>query len=68
MDPNVIPLGTRVWVSGYKHLNLPANGFMAVAEDIGGAIRGNRIDIFINADAQSVRNFGFQNVQVKILK
>ncbi|WP_018131083.1 3D domain-containing protein [Effusibacillus pohliae] len=68
VDPKVIPLGTRVWVSGYHHPNLPANGFMAVAEDIGGAIRGNRIDIYINADAQSVRDFGIQTVQVRILK
>ncbi|MFC4766109.1 3D domain-containing protein [Effusibacillus consociatus] len=67
VDPKVIPLGTRVWVSGYQHPNLPANGFMAVAEDIGGAVRGNRIDIYINADAQSLKNFGVQNVQVRIL-
>jgi 3D (Asp-Asp-Asp) domain-containing protein len=67
VDPKVIPLGTRVWVSGYKHPNLPANGFMAVAEDIGGAIRGNRIDIFIDAPDQSVSDFGIQNVQVRII-
>jgi 3D (Asp-Asp-Asp) domain-containing protein/LysM repeat protein len=68
VDPKVIPLGSKVWVSGYNDPNLPAGGFMATAEDTGGAIRGNRIDIYINADDATVRNFGMQNVTVKVLQ
>ncbi len=36
-DPKVIPLGTWLYVSGYGY---------ALAADIGGAIKGNRIDCF----------------------
>src|SRR5699024_5832372 len=36
VDPSVIPLGSRVWVSGYGE---------AIAGDTGGAIKGNRIDL-----------------------
>lgn len=68
VDPNVIPLGTKVYVSGYDSPLLPKGGFVAVAEDTGGAIKGNRIDIFIDAPTHQVRNFGIQNVQVTILK
>ena len=38
VDPNVIPLGSKVWVEGYGH---------AIAGDTGGAIKGNRIDLFV---------------------
>lgn len=37
-DPDVIPLGSKVYVEGYGY---------ATAEDTGGAIQGNRIDVFI---------------------
>lgn len=39
VDPNVIPLGSVVVVDGVEY----------VAEDIGGAIKGNRIDIFMDS-------------------
>src|SRR5690625_5558779 len=43
VDPSVIPLGSRVWVSGYGE---------AIAGDTGGAIKGNRIDLhFPSKDA-----------------
>ena len=36
MDPRVIPLGTRMYIPGYGY---------GVAEDTGGAIIGNMIDL-----------------------
>lgn len=38
VDPKVIPYGTKVTINGREY----------VAEDCGGAIKGNRIDIFVN--------------------
>lgn len=67
VDPRVIPLGTRLWVTGYRSPYLPAGGFLAVARDTGGAIKGNRIDIFIDAPRNEVATFGIQKVQVTIL-
>ncbi len=39
VDPNVIPLGSKVWVEGYGY---------AIAGDTGGAIKGNKIDILVS--------------------
>lgn len=58
VDPSVIPLGTRIYVEGY--------GF-ATAEDTGGAIKGDEIDLFFNT-AQESRYFGRRQVTVYILK
>ena len=68
VDPNVIPLGTLLWVTGYSSPNLPAGGFLAHAVDEGGAIKGDRIDIFINQSESIVSNFGIQPVKAYILK
>lgn len=57
VDPRVIPLGTKVWVEGYGE---------AIAADTGGAIKGNKIDVFIPTDGQA-RNWGVRTVTVKIL-
>jgi uncharacterized protein YabE (DUF348 family) len=58
VDPRVIPLGTRVYVEGY--------GF-AIAEDTGGAIKGNIIDVFLHSPEEA-RNWGVKYVNVYILK
>ncbi|WCS69195.1 hypothetical protein Goe27_00790 [Bacillus phage vB_BsuM-Goe27] len=57
VDPNVIPLGSRVYVEGYGE---------AVAADTGGAIKGNRIDLFIPSQSQAV-DYGKRTVKVDIL-
>ncbi|GEN55356.1 G5 and 3D domain-containing protein [Halobacillus faecis] len=57
VDPNVIPLGSRVWVEGYGY---------AIAGDTGGAINGNRIDLFVPSRSEALK-FGSRNVKVKIL-
>lgn len=58
VDPKVIPLGTKVWVEGYGY---------AVAGDTGGAIKGNKIDVFIPTQSQALK-WGRKNVKIKILK
>ncbi len=58
VDPRFIPLGTMVFVEGY--------GF-ARASDTGGAIKGNRIDLCMNTNAECIK-FGRRTVRVHILK
>lgn len=64
VDPRVIPLGSKLyitsadgtsWVYGY-----------AVAEDTGGAIKGNRIDLYFNSESQC-NSFGRQSAKVYVL-
>jgi 3D (Asp-Asp-Asp) domain-containing protein len=68
VDPSVIPLGTKVFVTGYSTELLPEGGFVATAEDTGGAIKGNRIDIYIDGTQTQLRQFGMQNVKLYVLK
>lgn len=68
VDPDVIPLGTKVLVTGYSHPGLPKDAFLATATDTGSAIQGNRIDIFIPGSKSFVSEFGFQYVQLYIVK
>ena len=58
VDPTIIPLGSRVWVEGYGE---------AIAGDIGGAIKGNIIDVFLE-DRQDALNWGRKTVTIKILE
>ncbi len=61
VDPNVIPLGTKVYVefSGkWSYLT----GYY-IAEDTGGAIKGYIIDVFMD-DKNTVREFGRRKVKV----
>jgi 3D (Asp-Asp-Asp) domain-containing protein len=64
VDPNVIPLGTTLYVEGYDHEGLPAGGMIAKATDTGSAIKGNRVDLFIPGSRNSILKFGFQQVKV----
>jgi len=57
VDRRVIPLGTRLYVQGY--------GF-ALAADVGGAIRGYSIDLFMECILDA-RRFGRRNLYVWIL-
>lgn len=61
VDPQVIPLGSRVYIE-YPD----GHGVYAVAEDTGGAIKGNRIDIALWT-VDEAYNFGIQNVKVYVL-
>ena len=57
VDPEVIPLGTRLYVPGYGH---------ALAADVGGAIKGNRIDLCFETYNEAIQ-FGRRTVKVYIL-
>jgi 3D (Asp-Asp-Asp) domain-containing protein len=68
VDPKVIPLGTKVYITGYTSRGLPQGGLVATATDIGGAIKGNRVDIFLPSSLGPVADFGIQNVQIYVMK
>ncbi|MBR7554621.1 LysM peptidoglycan-binding domain-containing protein [Allobacillus sp. GCM10007491] len=57
VDPNVIPLGSRVHVEGYGE---------AIAGDTGGAINGNIIDLHVPTKAEAYQ-WGRRTVEVTIL-
>lgn len=57
VDPRIIPLGTKVWVEGYGE---------AIAADTGGAIKGNKIDVFI-PNLNSAYEWGRRTVTIKVL-
>lgn len=57
VDPSVIPLGSRVWVEGYGE---------AIAGDTGGAIKGNKIDVYFSSSA-ACYSWGNRTVTIKIL-
>lgn len=61
VDPNVIPLGTQVYI---EYEDGTPYGY-GIAEDTGGAIKGNKIDIFM--DSSLVWEFGVRNMKVYIL-
>ena len=61
VDPAVIPLGSRVYIE-YPD----GTGAYAVAEDTGGAIKGNRIDIAMSS-VDKAYDFGIKNVKVYVL-
>ena len=46
---------------------IPKFDMVFTAEDCGSAIKGKRIDIFMNSEAECVK-FGRQNMEIKILK
>ena len=57
VDPSVIPLGSEVYVEGYGY---------ATAEDIGGGIKGNEIDVFIPVHGDALE-WGRKQVKVTII-
>lgn len=58
VDPSVIPLGSKVYVEGYGY---------AIAGDTGGAIKGNKIDLYMQSHSNAVA-YGRQKVKITILK
>ena len=57
VDPNVIPYGTQVIIGGH----------VFTAEDCGGAIKENRIDIYVNSHEKALE-LGRNNAEVFLVK
>ena len=59
VDPKVIPYGTKVYI---KELDK-----VFTAEDCGGGIKGNKVDIYMNSQS-ACRNWGVRTITLQILK
>lgn len=57
VDPDVINLGSKVLVDGETY----------IAEDVGGAVNGDHIDIFVDCHEETIDN-GIQYRDVKVVK
>lgn len=57
VDPNVIPMGTHVFIPGYGE---------AVAEDIGSSIHGHRIDVAFDTHEEAL-SFGRRDLEIIIM-
>lgn len=57
VDPNVIPLGTKLYIPGYGN---------AIAADVGGSIIGNRIDLAFDSHGEALQ-FGRRDITVYII-
>jgi len=58
VDPRIIPLKTRLYIEDYGE---------AIALDTGGAIKGNRIDLYMDTKKEALE-FGRRDVKVIIIK
>ncbi len=58
VDPSVIPLGTRLYIEGYGY---------ARAADTGGAVKGDKVDLFMEEYSQCV-HWGRRVVKVYMLE
>jgi len=58
VDPKVIPYGTKVYI--------PQFGRTFIANNTGGAIKGNKIDIFMNSKKECY-NWGRRTIEIQII-
>jgi 3D (Asp-Asp-Asp) domain-containing protein len=57
VDPKVIPLGSRIFIEGLGE---------RIAEDVGGGIKGNHIDVYLGTVPQAFR-FGIKRGRVSVI-
>lgn len=57
VDPRVIPLGSKLYIPGYGY---------GIASDTGGAIKGDRVDLFFDSEEECY-SWGAKNVDVYII-
>lgn len=64
VDPNVIPLGSKVYVEGVN--GVKTYGY-AVAADTGSAIKNNKIDLYMDSHEETIK-WGIRNMKVYVIE
>ncbi|MCX7614522.1 MAG: 3D domain-containing protein [Clostridiales bacterium] len=64
VDPNIIPMGTKMLITSLDGKSWIYG--VAVAEDTGGSIKGNKVDLFFDTRKECI-NFGVRKAKVYIL-
>lgn len=59
VDPTIIPYGSRIYIPEFDKT--------FIAEDCGGGIKGNKVDIYMNTEEECL-NWGIRNITIYILK
>ncbi len=59
VDPSIIPYGTKVYIPQFDKV--------FIAEDCGGAIKGNKIDIYMENESK-VYNWGRKSIDIYVIK
>ena len=72
VDPRVIPLGSKVIIK-FEEPELQKYNGIYTARDTGGAIKGNKIDLFMgdfrtNRPNQQVMDFGRRKAKVAVIQ
>lgn len=58
VDPKIIPYGTKIYIPQFDKI--------FIAEDCGSAIKGNRIDIFMDTE-DNCNEWGIRDIEIQIL-
>lgn len=64
VDPNIIPLGSKVYVEGVN--GVKTYGY-AVAADTGSAIKNNKIDLYMDSHEETIK-WGIRNMKVYVIE
>lgn len=59
VDTNIIPMGSLLWVEGYG---------LRVAMDTGGAIRGKKLDVFVDSHNEAINKGVKKGVKVYLIE
>lgn len=63
-DKNVIPMDSLLYI---ESINDSFEPFVAISSDVGGAIKGNRIDILVENESKAY-DFGVRDIKVTVLR
>ncbi|MBD3408512.1 MAG: hypothetical protein GF411_20480 [Candidatus Lokiarchaeota archaeon] len=64
VDPSIIALGSRIDIPGYNR-GSNSNGSWILADDVGGAIKGHRIDVRFKTHGEA-KKWGKKKIKIRV--